>query len=227
MVIDDQSYFHVTWKCHNSDWLLQSEWAKKMYYNLLLRFKERYKIQIFSYCFMSNHPHITGYCEERELFSDFFRIVNSLFARAYNKRHARRGQVVMDRFKSPQIKSDADLEKVMFYVDLNPVRAGMIKHPKEYEFTSFHYYAHGKFDPLITPAPSYLEMGSSPRQRQKIYSKMVEEILKDDWKKKKPYSSIAFIGNPMWVKNKTHDLKLAQKKRRQEWQKRFDQRFNE
>src|SRR3989338_11405826 len=105
MIIEDHSYFHVTWQCHNKDFLLHFDWAKKLYYELLCQFKDRYKIQIYSYCFMSNHPHITGYCEEKELFSDFFRIVNSLFARTYNKMMKRRGQVVMDRFKSPKIET--------------------------------------------------------------------------------------------------------------------------
>lgn len=216
-IIDDGSTFHVTWQCHNKDWLLKTEWAKKIYHSLLLKYKDRYKVQIYSYCFMSNHPHLTGFCENKKLFSDFFRIVNSLFARMYNKRTQRRGQVVMDRFKSPRIETDADLLKVMTYIDLNPKRARMVRHPIEYQWSSFHYYAHGKNDPLITPAPSYLGLGKTDAERQKVYLGLLEEILKNDWKEKKPYSSAPFIGNPDWVIQKTQRLKEAQNLRYRIW----------
>jgi hypothetical protein len=46
-ILFDRSTFHVTWQCHNKDWLLESDWAKRLYYSLLLRFKERYRVQIY------------------------------------------------------------------------------------------------------------------------------------------------------------------------------------
>lgn len=224
-VIQDGSTFHVTWQCHNKDWLLKEEWAKRLYYQLLLKYKDRYQVQIYSYCFMSNHPHLTGYCQNKELFSDLFRVVNSCFARIYNKRMKRKGQVVMDRFKSPCIQTEADHLKVMYYIDLNPKRAGMVNHPDEYGWSSFHYYAHGRADPLITEAPSYQCLGDSADERQSHYRKMVEEILQNDWKIKKPYSSSPFIGNPDWVKEKMMELRSFEKTRQKAWQERYQQKF--
>lgn len=224
-LIDNSSTWHVTWQCHNKDWLLESNWAKQTYYNLLLKYKDRYKIFIYSYCFMSNHPHLTGYCMDKKLFSDFFRIVNSLFAKIYNKRHGRKGQVVMDRFKSPRIQADADLIKVMLYSDLNPNRAYMVAHPKEYAWSSYHYYAYGKKDSLITPAPCYLKMGSTNKQRQVTYQQLVKDILKADWKEKKPYSSLSFIGNPDWVKAKSKKMAALAKAKHYAWLQQYREKF--
>jgi putative transposase len=206
-----QCTFHITWQCHNKSWLLQDDWAKSLYYNLLLKYKNRYKISIYSYCFMDNHPHLTGFCKKQELLSDFFRLVNSLFARTYNKKVQRKGQVVMDRFKSPLIQTDADLLKVMSYIDLNPIRARMVKHPNQYPWSSYAYYALGEDDPLITPAPSYLMLGLNPKGRQQQYREMVEKILEADWASKRPYSSIAFIGNPDWIAIRTAHQRKAQR----------------
>lgn len=174
---------------------------------------------------MSNHPHLTGYCEDRVLFSDFFRIVNSLFARIYNKRVQRRGQVVMDRFKSPCVSSDEDLLKVMFYIDLNPKRASMVAHPKEYQWASFHYYAYGKKDRLLTPAPSYLNLGRSRTERQYKYRLLVEEILKNDWKEKKLYSSKPFIGDPDWVNKRIKEIRQKKRIRIYYWKEKFKAKF--
>lgn len=206
-IIDDGSVFHVTWQCHNKDWILQTDWAKQLYYDLLLKFKDRYLIQIYSYTFMSNHPHMTGKCQDKKLFSDFFRVVNSMFAKTYNKIVGRRGQVVMDRFKSPRIETDVDLLKVMQYIDLNPKRASMVLHPEDYKWSSYRYYAFGEADDLITPAPSYLALGNSPKERQSVYRDLITEILNNDWHQKKYYSSIPFIGNPDWVIKQTQKLK--------------------
>lgn len=225
MVIDDQSFFHVTWQCHNKDWLFQSNGMKQLYYDLLLRFKDRYQVKIYSYCFMSNHAHLTGYCEDKKLFSDFFRIVNSLFARRLNKQRKRRGQVIMDRFKSPRIESHHDLEKVMQYADLNPKRAGMVNHPKDYAWTSLHYYAYGKEDSLITPAPNYEKLGATDQERQEAYLSMIEAILQSDWKDKKPYSSSPFVGNPTWVEARVKLLREAISSKKQIWRKHFEEVF--
>jgi len=224
-IIEDGSTFHVTWQCHNQDWLLREDWSKQIYYDLLLQYKDRYKITFYSYSLMSNHPHLTGTCENRILFSDFFRTVNGLFARKYNKAMKRRGQVVMDRFKSPCIETDEDLLKVIFYNDFNAPRAHIVDHPKDYKWSSFHYYAYGKEDPLITPAPSYLQLGTNPQKRQEAYLAMVEEILRNDWRIKKPYSSVAFIGNPDWVTRKNEELKEIRKHKAQSWRKRYRLKF--
>ncbi|MFO1464314.1 MAG: hypothetical protein U1F66_11105 [bacterium] len=131
----------------------------------------------------------------------------------------------MDRFKSPVIQTDFDHLQVMFYIDLNPKRAGMVKHPKEYRWTSFHYYASGADDPLITPAPSYLKLGDTTRLRRKNYLLMIRKILKNDWKEKRPYSSVSFIGNPDWVLARMEQLRTFQRLKRKSWLTRFREKF--
>lgn len=81
---------------------MKSDEVKKIYYDLLLKYKKKYGIQIYAYNFMSNHPHITGKMDSKEAFSNYFRVVNNLFAKKYNRIHGRRGQVVMDRFKKAE-----------------------------------------------------------------------------------------------------------------------------
>ncbi len=224
-ILSKHTTFHITWQCHNRDWLLKTDWAKRLYYNLLLHYKDRYRVKIYSYCFMSNHPHLTGYCEDKRMLSDLFRLVNCRFARIYNQRYKRRGQVVMDRFKSPVIQTDFHHLQVMFYIDLNPKRAKMVRHPQEYGWSSFHYYAHGKEDPLITPAPSFLNLGDTDRLRRRNYRKMIQHILQNDWKAKRPYSSTPYIGNPDWVVGRMQQLKIFMRLQRKSWLTRFRERF--
>ncbi|MBN1113949.1 MAG: transposase, partial [Oligoflexia bacterium] len=200
-ILFDGSYFHITWQCHNQDWLLRADFAKQLYYQLLKKYKDQYGVSIFSYCLMSNHIHLVGHCEKVKRLSALMRLINSRFARILNTRMKRKGQVIMDRFKSPLIYTNKDLLKVMRYVDLNPFRASMVKHPKNYRWSSYNYYAYGKEDELITPSPAYEELGLTIDERQKTYISMVDELIESDkGKEKQAYSTTYFIGEPAWVK---------------------------
>lgn len=213
-LIYDGAFFHITWRCHNHAWFLEEDWAKKLYHSLLLKYKERYGITIYSYCLMDNHPHITGKITTVEGLSIFMQTVNSSFARAINKNKSRCGQVVMDRFKSPVIQTDNDLLKVMTYGDLNALRVGKVPHPNSYQWCSFHYYAYGIPDPLITPAPSYIELGPSEKERQVAYRELVDLIIESEGLAKREYSKIKYIGSPDWVRQRCKEIKeIAQTKR--------------
>lgn len=213
-IIFDGSTFHITWQCHNGSWFLEKDNAKQLYYDLLLKYKDRYGVCLYSYCFMSNHPHLTGRIESVEGLSRLMQAVNSQFAKKTNKLLKRRGQVVMDRYTSPVIQSDAALLKVMTYGDLNPQRARMIDHPKDYRWSSYRYYAYGEDDPLITPAPSYLALGKTARDRRQAYRAMVDTIIAEDGLKKCNYSKTACIGNPDWVRDRYRELREIQRSKR-------------
>jgi putative transposase len=210
-IIEDNSYFHVTWQCHNKDWLLQWDWAKKIYYDLLLKYKDKYGVVFHAYNFMDNHPHLIGRLRGKEEFSAFFRIVNCQLAKRINEQLKRRGQVVMDRFKSPRIESDDHMLRATGYVDLNQVRAGKVKHPRQNKWSSYMYYAYGRPDPLITPSPSYLALGPTDEVRQEVYRGMVEALIAHPIKMN--ISHTYFIGNPDWVITKYQELKAALKEK--------------
>lgn len=210
-IIHDDAHFHVTWQCHNNKPLLRWDWAKQAYYNLLLKYKTKYGIDIYSYNFMDTHPHLTGHLSDTGRFSAFFKVVNSQFARIVNKRLKRRGQVVMDRFKSPLIESDKHMLNAMAYIDLNPHRAKKVSHPSENTWSSYFYYADGKDDPLITPSPSYLALGRNPIERRREYMAIVEGLMQN--RKEMNITRTHFIGNPDWVVKKYRELcgKLGRK----------------
>jgi putative transposase len=217
-IIGDDCLFHATWQCHNKSWLLKYPWAKRLYYQLLLRFKEKYEIAFFSYAFMDNHIHLSGKLKSLDQLSAFFRVVNSMFAKEINKRIGRFGQVIRDRFKSPCLETERDLIQEMIYHDLNEVRAGKTLHPDNNEFSSYAHYAHGKPDALLTHPEIYVQLGNTPEERQMAYRGMVDEILRTAPRKRDgKYTGHLFIGDPCWVSKKYEILKKL--RREQRWTK--------
>ena len=219
-ILQNNSLFHVTWQCHNKSWLLKYRWAKKLYYDLLLRFKEEYGMIFYSYIIMDNHIHLSGKLSDLKQFSRFFQKVNSIFAKEINKQADRCGQVIRDRFKSPQVETEAALMRLMVYQDLNEVRAGKAKHPKQNVLSSYGYYAYGRKDALITEPEVYKRLGSTSNERQLAYQGMVEEILSSAPRKRQGrYSDALFIGDPAWVTKqykKLHELRQALARKRVE-----------
>jgi len=76
----------------------------------------------------------------------------------------------------------------------------------------------------MTPAPAYLKLGKTRRQRIRAYRKLLENLLKNPWEKK-PYSAIKFIGSKNWVLLKTRQLKEENRKRRLDWLESYKVKF--
>ena len=90
----------------------------------------------FAFCLMDNHYHFVLQTCQANL-SDLMHRVNSVYSSAFNRRHARRGHLFEGRFKALHIDRDAYLLEVCRYVELNPVRAGMVGEPGQWRWSSY------------------------------------------------------------------------------------------
>ena len=195
-----------------------------MYYDLLLKYKDKYKVKIYGYNLdIDNHAHMVVSIKKQTLFSDFMKVVNSCFAKAYNKKVKRRGQVVMDRFQSKAIESNTALMITLRYVDLNSMKAGKYKHPKEGKFSSYHHYTAGKPDSLIEHPSVYENQGKTDRTRRKKYIEFVELGIK--YGSDMPEANRYFIGNPDWTKKQYERVKKIRRDYYRDWKKRHKLKF--
>jgi putative transposase len=127
-------------------------------------------MEIYSYSVMDTHPHVQSHSTLGQVaFSRFWQVVNYRFARWHNRIHGSRGQVVMDRMSSGQVEAADHQLAVMRYGDLNAVRAGLVKSPKQWAWSSYRHYAFGEPNALITDAPAYLALAATAAERRKAY----------------------------------------------------------
>jgi putative transposase len=79
----------------------------------------------------------------------------------------------MERLGSPRIQRGGRHElEVMAYGDMNPVRAGMVRQPGDWPWSSHSHYAFGRDDPLVTEPPSFSSLGRSPAERRAAYLRL-------------------------------------------------------
>ena len=219
------SVFHKIWRCHDRKFLLKWHGEKHAYLKSLYDdYKKKCSQEdflIYSYNAMSNHVHesnkLTGKIRP---FSDHMRRAHGLFCLMYNRRHKRLGKVAHGRPKTLRVQNDDELKDVMFYIDCNPVRAGIIKHPADIkwkEFSSCRFYCYGEknsYSDMLTPPEWYLKLGKTARQRQRKYRSMLDKYLVEKGMKRNPRMSRGyFIGGLLWATEMRRKLGKAMKKK--------------
>lgn len=207
--VDVGSTHHCVFRSHNGTRIFEEPAAAEFFLSLLAEYKAQFGIRIHSYVLMGTHPHVVLTAAlGQAAFSEFWRRVNHRFAVFFNKRTGRRGQVVMERLKSPAIAPDGrHLLTVMRYGDLNPVRAGLARRAAEWRYSSYRHYAHGTPDPLVDPAPDYLGLGATPAARQAAYRGLFARAHADQVHVTRPdFVRLPFIGPMEWVEAKMRSL---------------------
>ena len=202
LLVDFGSVHHCIWRAHNHERVFDAEGARECFLRLLAKYKAPFGIRIFAFCLMGTHPHLVCVADRGQLaFSAFWKVVNHGFACWYNRRHHRRGQVVMERLLSLHIQPGGQhLLNVMRYGDLNPVRAGLVRSPKQWAWSSYRHYAFGERHPLIDDAPDYLGLGPTPAARRKAYQALLSLALSIGLRvRRKDLSEDPFIGDDRWV----------------------------
>jgi putative transposase len=134
----------------------------------------RYGVAIHAYVLMSNHFHLLATPENEHGLSSMMQSLGRRYVRAFNDRHKRSGTLWEGRYKATVIDSERYLIACMAYVELNPVRAGMVLHAADYPWSSYAHQAGIRHDPLITPHSLYWALGNTPFSREAAYRQVVE-----------------------------------------------------
>jgi len=95
--------------------------------------------------------------------------VGQLHTQYVDRAYERTGTLWQGRFRSCVVQSENYLLNCHRYIELNPVRAGLVGHPREYCWSSYRANAEGDALPVLTPHPEYLRLGSAPFERQGAY----------------------------------------------------------
>jgi putative transposase len=114
---------------------------------------------VHAYCLMTNHVHLLLTPEREECCARLFKRLGLLHTQYTNRRYQRSGTLWEGRFRSCLVQSDFYLLACYRYIELNPVRAGMVAQPGEYAWSSYRSNAEGALDTRITPHAEYLRLG--------------------------------------------------------------------
>ena len=147
------------------------------YLTLLAEVSTANNCHIHSYVLMTNHVHILLTPNQPNAIAHMIQDLGRKYVRYINKTYKRSGTLWEGRYKSSLIDSEAYLLICMRYIEMNPVRAGMVKHPGEYQWSSYSVNAYNKVNDVLHQHPLYIALGESIECRIKAYRSLFENYL--------------------------------------------------
>lgn len=109
----------------------------------------KYGFKLHAYCFMTNHYHFLIETENEHI-SKIMKQINGLYTQYFNKKYHRDGALFRGRYNSFAVKSDAYFLQTSRYISLNPVKAGIVKKPEQYRWSSFKAYLGNQSDKITS-----------------------------------------------------------------------------
>ena len=137
----------------------------------------RYDCRIHAYVLMTNHVHLLMTPGSDRSIPLVMQSIGRGYVQAINKKHERTGTLWEGRYRASLVQDDLYLLTCHRYIELNPVRAGMVAAPGDYPYSSFRGNARGTKDDLVTPHSTYLALAQTPAARRTAYRKLFDSSI--------------------------------------------------
>lgn len=166
---------------------------RKVYQALLRRCAARHGCAIWAYCLMTNHVHLLAVPANEKALARTILAAHMSYAQWFNRRQGTTGHLWSGRYYSAPLDPH-HLVAAVRYVELNPVRAGLVERPEDYPWSSARSHGLGYKDPLLAPSrpfpgaiPNWLEWLSQARDPD------LEERLRAHTRTGRPCGSTSFV----------------------------------
>lgn len=135
------------------------------------------RCSVHAFVLMSNHVHLLATGLAPRAISTMMQDLGRRYVLYVNKRHGRTGALYEGRFRSSLVETSSYFLTCMRYIELNPVRAGMVRTAGDFPWSSFGQNASGEPTGLVTPHPEFLQLSPHPNRRAEAYLRMFEKGL--------------------------------------------------
>lgn len=170
---------HVIVRGNNRSEIFCADADYQFYLEKLKLACDKHACDVHAYVLMTNHVHLLITPHEEQGLSKTLQMLGRYYVQYFNYSYRRTGTLWEGRYKATLIDSEAYLLTCMRYIELNPVRADMVKHPSEYPWSSYHYNAHGQPNDLVKPHPEYPRLGKTDEARQAAYRQLFKHHLSE------------------------------------------------
>lgn len=172
--------WHIIQRGNNRSSCFYSEVDYRYYLDTLQKLALRYRCSVHAYVLMTNHVHLLLTPDEADGPALLMKHLGQRYVQYINRYYRRSGTLWEGRFRSCLAQSDEYVLRCYRYIELNPVRADMVRHPRDYRWSSFQTNGDGRADALIAPHAEYLRLAATPEERRKVYRDLFKAHLDAD-----------------------------------------------
>jgi putative transposase len=160
---------HVVQRGNNPQAVFYDQAGYRAYLGWLEEGARRYGCAVHASVLLTNHVHLLGTPQERESISRLLQYAGRRYVPCINHTYGRSGTLWEGRFKASIVDASEYLLACYRYIELNPVRAGMVAAPKGYRWSSYRANAQGAADPVVSPHEMYLGLGADEQAHQILF----------------------------------------------------------
>ncbi|MFH1479256.1 MAG: transposase [Candidatus Omnitrophota bacterium] len=182
-VISDIPY-HVIHRGNNRQKIFFCDGDYRYFVSLIEEAKKKYECKLYSYVLMPNHIHfLLEVYQNPEHLAKYIKLIAQKYTQYINRTHKRTGTLWEGRFRSSLISRDNYLLACNRYIEMNPVRAKIVKDPKDYSWSSYRSkIGEGDGEALIDLDPLYMDLGKDTIARQKNYQNWFKATIPaEEW----------------------------------------------
>jgi putative transposase len=165
---------HLIQRGNNRQAIFADDIDRSLYLRELADLAQAFRLAIHAYVLMPNHVHLLVTPPERETLGRVMQALGRRYVRRFNDRHQRTGTLWEGRYRSTLVETDRYLLACMRYIDMNPVRAGLVAEPTLFRWSSHAHYVGLRPNPLVTEHAAYWALGNTPFDRQLAYRRLFE-----------------------------------------------------
>lgn len=170
---------HVVQRGNNRAACFFGDVDRRFYLKCLADAASRRGCAVHAYALMTNHVHLLVTPAAAGAVSAMLQDVGRRYVRVINEIQGRTGTLWEGRFKSNLIDSETYLLTCHRYIEMNPVRAGIVARPADYPWSSHAHYGCGESDRLIAEHSVYTNLGASPEQRREAFLSLFDKPIDD------------------------------------------------
>ena len=178
--------YHVTQRGNFKMDIFEEDADREKYLDFFKHYKEQFKVKLYAWCLMSNHVHFIVEPSTEKGLADLFKFTHMRYSQYFNRKKGSHGHLWQGRFFSCALDND-HLYEAMRYVELNPLRAGIVQRIDAYHWSSMKEHLGGKGKIQLDNVKKYLEIED---WKEYLREKGDEEIINNIRKRTK-------IGKPL------------------------------
>ena len=170
---------HVIQRGNNRKAVFFADEDYALYHSRLAEAANTNGLFVHAYVLMTNHVHLLVTPQSRDSLPRTMQSLGRRYVRHINGAYRRTGTLWEGRYRAAAIDADEYFFSCARYIELNPVRARMAAHPREYRWSSYRAHAEGKDDALAHWHPLFNRLGTSATERQANYRALFRRALDD------------------------------------------------
>lgn len=168
---------HVVQRGNNRSTIFAADSDYEHFRECLRRAARQHGCAVHAYALMTNHVHLLITPSSATGIGKVMQSVSDRYVQRFNARSRRTGTLWEGRYRSVVVDSECYLLTCYRYIELNPVRAGIVRHPAEYRWSSYRANALGWGDAMVTPHELYLSLDTDASMRRATYRALCETSL--------------------------------------------------